>query len=197
MIYLDNAATTLYKPRAVDEAVRRAMHAAAGYARGGYAAAARAGELVYGCREQAAALFGVRDPARVVFTMNATHALNLAIHALAKPGMRIAVGGYEHNAVMRPLTLRGIEPAVLDTPLWDAAGMERKARRSPSGSEGGSAPSVRFNLQALCFAILQACLQGYFHKIFLQFVRSLFRRELVCQIKFMSYYFAIDDKYFA
>ena len=130
MIYLDNAATTLYKPRAVDEAVRRAMHAAAGYARGGYAAAARAGELVYGCREQAAALFGVRDPARVVFTMNATHALNLAIHALAKPGMRIAVGGYEHNAVMRPLTLRGIEPAVLDTPLWDAAGMERKAREA-------------------------------------------------------------------
>ena len=58
MIYLDNAATTLYKPRAVDEAVRRAMHAAAGYARGGYAAAARAGELVYGCREQAAALAG-------------------------------------------------------------------------------------------------------------------------------------------
>ena len=52
------------------------------------------------------------------------------IHALAKPGMRIAVGGYEHNAVMRPLTLRGIEPAVLDAPLWDAAGMERKAREA-------------------------------------------------------------------
>ena len=53
MIYLDNAATTLHKPRAVDEAVRRAMHAAAGYARGGYAAAMRAGETVYACREQA------------------------------------------------------------------------------------------------------------------------------------------------
>ena len=108
MIYLDNAATTLHKPRAVDEAVRRAMHAAAGYARGGYAAAMRAGETVYACREQAAALFGVRDPARVVFTMNATHALNLAIHALAQPGMRVAVSGYEHNAVMRPLLLRGL-----------------------------------------------------------------------------------------
>ena len=123
MIYLDNAATTLHKPRAVDEAVRRAMHAAAGYARGGYAAAMRAGETVYACREQAAALFGVRDPARVVFTMNATHALNLAIHALAQPGMRVAVSGYEHNAVMRPLLLRGIEPIVLDTPLWDSAAM--------------------------------------------------------------------------
>ena len=127
MIYLDNAATTLHKPRAVDEAVRRAMHAAAGYARGGYAAAMRAGETVYACREQAAALFGVRDPARVVFTMNATHALNLAIHALAQPGMRVAVSGYEHNAVMRPLLLRGIDPIVLDTPLWDSAAMVEAA----------------------------------------------------------------------
>ena len=127
MIYLDNAATTLHKPRAVDEAVRRAMHAAAGYARGGYAAAMRAGETVYACREQAAALFGVRDPARVVFTMNATHALNLAIHALAQPGMRVAVSGYEHNAVVRPLLLRGIDPIVLDTPLWDSAAMVEAA----------------------------------------------------------------------
>ena len=127
MIYLDNAATTLHKPRAVDEAVRRAMHAAAGYARGGYAAAMRAGETVYACREQAATLFGVRDPARVVFTMNATHALNLAIHALAQPGMRVAVSGYEHNAVMRPLLLRGIDPIVLDTPLWDSAAMVEAA----------------------------------------------------------------------
>ena len=127
MIYLDNAATTLHKPRAVDEAVRRAMHAAAGYARGGYAAAMRAGETVYACREQAAALFGVRDPARVVFTMNATHALNLAIHALAQPGMRVAVSGYEHNAVMRPLLLRGIDPIVLDTPLWNSAAMVEAA----------------------------------------------------------------------
>lgn len=130
MIYLDNAATTLHKPRAVDEAVRRAMHTAAGYARGGYAAAMRAGETVYTCREQAAALFGVRDPARVVFTMNATHALNLAIHALANPGMRIVVSGYEHNAVMRPLALRGIDPIVLDTPLWDGAAMTERAKQA-------------------------------------------------------------------
>ena len=67
MIYLDNAATTLYKPRAVEQAVRRAMYGAAGYARGGYAAASRAGELVYACREQAAALFGVGEPERVIF----------------------------------------------------------------------------------------------------------------------------------
>ena len=71
MSFLDNAATTLYKPRAVEQAVRRAMYGAAGYARGGYAAASRAGELVYACREQAAALFGVGEPERVIFTLHA------------------------------------------------------------------------------------------------------------------------------
>ena len=119
MIYLDNAATTLVKPRAVGEAVRRALVSAAGYARGGYEAARRAGNLVYDCREQAAALFGLSDPARVIFTLNATHALNLAIHALVRPGAKVAVSGFEHNAVMRPLALRKIRPAVLKTPLWE------------------------------------------------------------------------------
>ena len=119
MIYLDNAATTLVKPRAVGEAVRRALVSAAGYARGGYEAASRAGNLVYDCREQAAALFGLSDPACVIFTLNATHALNLAIHALVRPGAKVAVSGFEHNAVMRPLTLRKIRPAVLKTPLWE------------------------------------------------------------------------------
>ena len=127
MIYLDNAATTLHKPRAVEAAMRQAMRTAAGYARGGYDAAARAGELVYACREQIAALFGVQEPARVVFTMNATHALNLAIHALTRERRRVAVGGYEHNAVMRPLALRGIEPIVLSAPLWDGAAFVQRA----------------------------------------------------------------------
>ena len=123
MIYLDNAATTLYKPQAVEQAIRKAMYSAAGYARGGYAVANRAGELVYACREQAAALFGVNEPERVIFTLNATHALNIAINALVKPDSRVIVSGYEHNAVMRPLTARHIEPTVLDTPLWDGAAM--------------------------------------------------------------------------
>ena len=130
MIYLDNAATTLVKPRAVFEAVTRAMRQAAGYARGGHAAAVRAGETVYACRELAADFFGLDDPARVVFTMNATHALNLAIHALVPPGTRVAVSGYEHNAVMRPLKLRGIDPIVLDSPLWNGKAMVEKAKQA-------------------------------------------------------------------
>ena len=106
MIYLDCAATSLQKPREVGRAVREALANAGGYGRGGHAPALYAGEIVYRCRENACRLFGLDAPERVIFTMNATHALNQAIHALVRPGQRVAVTGYEHNAVMRPLHAR-------------------------------------------------------------------------------------------
>lgn len=118
MIYFDNAATTLLKPAEVFRAVQGAMRTAAGFGRSGHQPAMRAGELVYHCREEAAALFGVDEPERVVFTLNATHALNLAIHALARPQMAVAVTGYEHNSVMRPLAARGCRVIVMEAPLF-------------------------------------------------------------------------------
>ncbi len=130
MIYLDNAATTLIKPRAVYSAVKDALRQAGGYARGGHAAAARAGEIVYGCRESAAELFGLDDTSKVVFTLNATHALNLAIHAVVKPGMKVAVTGYEHNAVMRPLYLRNVKIFVMDSPVFDKESMIKKTEEA-------------------------------------------------------------------
>lgn len=103
MIYLDSAATSLIKPAAVEHAVVHAVRTMASPGRGGHPAALNAAEEVYACRESAAALFHVDDPSRVVFTMNATHGLNLAIHALVKPGTRVLISGFEHNAVTRPL----------------------------------------------------------------------------------------------
>ena len=43
------------------------------------------------------------DPEQVAFTFNTTHGLNLAIRTLVRPGDRVVVSGFEHNAVMRPL----------------------------------------------------------------------------------------------
>lgn len=121
MIYLDNAATTLIKPPTVARAMVSAMQSCASPGRGGHAAAMRAADLVYRCRERAAALFHVPDPESVVFTMNATHALNIAIRSLARPGDRVLVSGYEHNAVTRPLTQLGAEMLVARSPLFDRA----------------------------------------------------------------------------
>lgn len=103
MIFLDSAATTLQKPRAVRQAVLRAMETAASPGRGSYSAALRAAEINFRCRELAATLFGVGDPERVILTSSATHGLNLAIRSLVQPGYTVVVTGYEHNAVTRML----------------------------------------------------------------------------------------------
>lgn len=119
MIYLDSAATTLEKPEAVARAMGRAVTTMASPGRGGSEATRRAEDTAFVCRSEAAELLGVGDPARVVFTMNATHGLNIAIGTVVQPGMTVAVTGYEHNAVTRPLhAIPGVKLAVLDAPLY-------------------------------------------------------------------------------
>lgn len=117
MIYFDSAATTLQKPPQVYEAAKWAMQTLASPGRGGYAAAMRADEAMYDCRALAAELFDTQ-PERVVFTMNATHALNLAIKTLVKPGDRVVISGFEHNAVVRPLDKIGAQVAVAGRTLF-------------------------------------------------------------------------------
>jgi cysteine desulfurase family protein len=66
-----------------------------------------AGRIVYDAREAVAELFNAADPLRVIFTLNATHAINIALTGLLWPGDRVVTSSMEHNAVMRPL--RGLE----------------------------------------------------------------------------------------
>ena len=118
MIYFDNAATTLQKPREVREAVGYAMRRYASPGRGGYAAALGAAKAVYDCRETAARLFGC-DSDQVVFTSSATHGLNIAIRSLVPPGGRAVISGFEHNSVTRPLAALGAEVLVAGRRLFD------------------------------------------------------------------------------
>ena len=120
MIYLDAGATTPKKPPAVALAVQSAMRRMATPGRGGHAPAMRAADAVYDCRCLAGALFDAQ-PEQVVFTMNATHALNLAIKTLVKPGGRAVISGFEHNAVLRPLHHLGAEIIVAGRRLFDPA----------------------------------------------------------------------------
>lgn len=119
MIYFDSAATTLQKPPSVSRAVRRAMATMASPGRGDHGPAARAGKTLLACRERAAGLFGVGEPDRVILTGNATHGLNIAIKSLVKPGSRVLLSGWEHNAVTRPLqTIPDLRVEILQTPLF-------------------------------------------------------------------------------
>lgn len=117
MIYLDSAATTLQKPPEVFRAAYTAMQELASPGRGGYRAAMRAAEAVYDCRALAAELFEAR-PEQIVFTMNATHALNLAIKTLVRPGDRVVISGFEHNAVVRPLYKLGAQTVIAGKKLF-------------------------------------------------------------------------------
>lgn len=118
MIYLDSAATTFQKPAAVPRAVQQAMRTMSSPGRGGYESARLAEETLFRCRKSAAALFSVPSEEQIVFTMNATHALNIAIKSLVRPGGRVAVSGYEHNAVTRVLHALRTEVVVAAAPLF-------------------------------------------------------------------------------
>ena len=104
MIYLDNGATSFRKPPEVCKAVYTALRTCANPGRGGYPAAMAAGKAVFQCRVEASVLFDC-PPEQVVFTANCTHGLNIAIRTLVKPGTRVLISGFEHNAVTRPLHL--------------------------------------------------------------------------------------------
>ena len=118
MIYLDNGATSFHKPEAVYRAVRCALENCANPGRGGYTAAMAAAKTVLRCRERAAELFHC-EPEQVVMTSNCTHGLNIAIGTLVKPGARVVISGFEHNAVTRPLHARKAKITVAGRKLFN------------------------------------------------------------------------------
>ena len=118
MIYFDSAATTFQKPRAVADAMLAALATMSSPGRGGYPAAMAAADATFDCRTELAELYHAESPEQVVFTMNATHGLNIAIKSLVPPGGKAVISGYEHNAVTRPLAALGAQVSVAAAPLF-------------------------------------------------------------------------------
>ena len=103
-IYLDNAATSFPKPPRVYERLRECLEQFGGCpGRGGYRMAKETEAVVQETRALLAELFRVREPQRVIFTFNATDALNMAIKGAVVPGDHVVTTVLEHNSVMRPL----------------------------------------------------------------------------------------------
>lgn len=101
--YLDHAATSYPKPPSVLSAVTDCLKNKGGNpGRGAHKLSLAAAKEIYACREVAAAMFGGR-PEGVVFTMNTTHALNIAIKGVLSKGGHAICSDMEHNAVYRPL----------------------------------------------------------------------------------------------
>lgn len=103
-VYFDNASSTFPKPEAVHRATQEALKDLGGNpGRGGHTESLRAARAVLEAREKVAALFNIADASRVIFTLNATMALNMALKGLASPGDHLITTSMEHNSMMRPL----------------------------------------------------------------------------------------------
>lgn len=102
-IYFDNAATTVDKPECVSRAVYSALVRLGNPGRSGHDLSVSAASEVYNCRKVVCRLFGCDEPEKVIFTANATTALNLAIKGYAADNSHILVSNLEHNSVIRPV----------------------------------------------------------------------------------------------
>ena len=116
MIYFDNAATTMRKPEQVIQAVTEALSSMGNAGRGVHSAALDASRVIFDTRVKLAELFHAENPKQIVFTMNSTESLNIAIKGVLKPGDHVITTALEHNSVLRPLYEmedRGVELTVL------------------------------------------------------------------------------------
>ncbi len=103
-IYLDNSATSFPKPPTVLQAMNRfATELGASPGRGAYSESRQAGALLDECRDRINRLIGGADPHHVIFTLNASDALNLAIRGVLRSGDHVITTWMEHNSVLRPL----------------------------------------------------------------------------------------------
>ena len=105
-LYMDNAATSFPKPKAVLEAmVRYANELGASAGRGAYHEAMETGALMNQCRQRLNQLFHGERPEHFIFTLNCSDALNLAIKGLIDPTSpnHAICTHIDHNSILRPL----------------------------------------------------------------------------------------------
>lgn len=108
MIYMDNSATSYPKPqKVIDSVVESFENAPANPGRSSHREAVRSAHALY-CARQKVAEFVNTVPENVIFTYNATYALNMAILGTVKRNgkakkIHVVTTAFEHNSVLRPL----------------------------------------------------------------------------------------------
>ena len=104
MIYLDNAATSFFKPKGVADALNYDLAHSANSGRSGHKYALDAAMKIEDCRNFLLSALGApQNDYLAVFTKNCTEALNLGIFGFLRTGMRVVTTAYDHNSVLRPL----------------------------------------------------------------------------------------------
>ncbi len=131
IIYFDNAATTFPKPAEVISEVTSVMRYRCGNpGRSSHKIALAASDVIYECREKLAGMFGGK-PENLIFTQNATHALNMGIKTALHRGDHVLISDTEHNSVIRPvatLAQRGLITYDIYTAFEDGEQQLREIR---------------------------------------------------------------------
>jgi cysteine desulfurase/selenocysteine lyase len=138
VVYLDYAATSAVRParwRRPSPRYLRDVGATPG-ARG-TGARWRRGASPSAAAARSPRLFNAPgDPGRITFHLNATHALNVALLGVLRPGDRVVRTAYDHNAVRRPV------------PRWPRAGGGDGARGNPGRRSTWTRRSARCGARA-------------------------------------------------
>mgnify|MGYP000880604238 CR=1 FL=1 len=104
MVYLDNAATSFPKPYIVYDEINRCMrNYCANPGRSGHKMSLASAMAVQKTRETISMLFNINNPMQILFTKNATEALNIVIQGVINEGDHVITTSMEHNSVLRPL----------------------------------------------------------------------------------------------
>jgi cysteine desulfurase family protein len=103
LIYFDNAATSWPKPDEVYNEVNRVMRICGNPGRGSHRMAIESGRFILDARGELCSLFNIKNPMRLIFTLNTTDSLNIALKGLLKTGDHVITSGMEHNSMIRPL----------------------------------------------------------------------------------------------
>jgi len=138
-VYLDNASSSFPKPEGVYKATSDALQNLGGNpGRAGHRKSLDAARAVLETREKAAFLFNVRDSSRIIFTLNATMALNMAVKGLLSKGGHAVATAMEHNSVMRPLT--GLKGSGVEIKVVSCS---REGKLNPSAVSRALKPDTR------------------------------------------------------
>lgn len=114
MIYLDNAATSFPKPPGMAEAILEHLASWCGNpGRSGHELSQKTAVAIAETRDLLAELVGCSDASRIIFTQNATAALNMAIHGVLKETDHVITTSMEHNSVLRPIIASGAEYTIV------------------------------------------------------------------------------------
>lgn len=102
--YFDNSATSFPKPEAVSLEMSRYLNEIGGpYGRSFYDRSLTVSRKIEEVRDKLAEILGTENSSNIVFTQNATSAINTVLSGLKLQGKEILISPIEHNAVMRPL----------------------------------------------------------------------------------------------